>query len=159
MRKPGSDGNLNVMFFKNVQIICLMVLLTKGEEGQTLIHCRNCLGDDFNDLVFLSFIILHGIYYKTWRTGFHIYLILPGSLMHCLLRPPTPPWQAILPSDQNCLKGPVILCCSIPYHMVLVMYSHWRQYAYARTVWVPFWPISVPEGRAFSSNVPLRVGF
>ncbi len=36
MREPGSDGNLNVMFFKNFQIICLMTLLTKGEEGQTL---------------------------------------------------------------------------------------------------------------------------
>ncbi len=33
MREPGSDGNLNVMFFKNFQIICLMSLLTKGKEG------------------------------------------------------------------------------------------------------------------------------
>ncbi len=38
MREPGSGGNLNVMFFKNLQIICLMTLLTKGEEGQTLIR-------------------------------------------------------------------------------------------------------------------------
>ncbi len=30
MREPGSDGNLNVMFFKNFQIICLTTLLTKG---------------------------------------------------------------------------------------------------------------------------------
>ncbi len=36
MREPGSDGNLNVMFFENFQMICLMTLLTKGEEGQTL---------------------------------------------------------------------------------------------------------------------------
>ncbi len=36
MREPGSDGNLNVMFFKKFQIICLMTLLTKCEEGQTL---------------------------------------------------------------------------------------------------------------------------
>ena len=41
MREPVSDGNLNVMFFKNVQIICLMTLLTKREEGQTLkIYCQ-----------------------------------------------------------------------------------------------------------------------
>ncbi len=56
MREPGSDGNLNVMFFKNFRIVCLMILLTKGEEGQTLgIHRRNCLGDDFNYLVFLMY--------------------------------------------------------------------------------------------------------
>ena len=36
MREPGSDENLNVMFFKNFHIICSMTLLTKGEEGQTL---------------------------------------------------------------------------------------------------------------------------
>ena len=36
MREPGSDRNLNVIFFKNPQIICLITLLTKGEEGQTL---------------------------------------------------------------------------------------------------------------------------
>ncbi len=36
MREPGSDGNLNDMFLKNFQIICLMTLLTQGEEGQTL---------------------------------------------------------------------------------------------------------------------------
>ncbi len=30
------------------------------------------------------------------------------------LRPPTPPWQAILPSDQNWLKRPFILGRSIP---------------------------------------------
>ena len=36
MREPGSDGNLNVMFFKTIQIICLMTLVTKGAEGQTL---------------------------------------------------------------------------------------------------------------------------
>ncbi len=64
MTEPGSDGSLNVMFFKNFQIICLMTLLTKGEEGH-----RNCLGDDFNDLVSVSnllsgalLVILHGIY-------------------------------------------------------------------------------------------------
>ncbi len=35
MREPGGDGNLNVMFFfRKFQIICLMILLTKGEEGQ-----------------------------------------------------------------------------------------------------------------------------
>ena len=38
-------------------------------------------------------------------------------------------------------------------------HSHWRQYAYARTARVPFWPISVPQRVGFSSNVPLRVGF
>ncbi len=36
IREPGSDGNLNVMFVKKIQIICLMTHLTKGEEGQTL---------------------------------------------------------------------------------------------------------------------------
>ncbi len=36
MTEPGSDGNLNVMFFKHFQIICLMTLLTKRKEGQTL---------------------------------------------------------------------------------------------------------------------------
>ncbi len=44
MREPGSDGNLNLIFFLNFQIICLMTLLIKGEEGQTL-----------NDLVFLVY--------------------------------------------------------------------------------------------------------
>ncbi len=35
MREPGSDRYLNVMFcFKTIPIICLMTLLTKGEEGQ-----------------------------------------------------------------------------------------------------------------------------
>ena len=38
-------------------------------------------------------------------------------------------------------------------------HSHWRQYTYARTARVPFWPISVPQRVGFSSNVPLRVGF
>ncbi len=38
-------------------------------------------------------------------------------------------------------------------------YSHWLQYAYARTTRVPFWHISVPLRVGFSSNVPLRVGF
>ena len=33
MREPGSDGNLNVMFFKKFQIICVITLLTKDEEG------------------------------------------------------------------------------------------------------------------------------
>ncbi len=50
MREQGSDGNLNVMFFKNVQIICLMTLLTKAEEGL---------------LSGALLIILHGIYLKT----------------------------------------------------------------------------------------------
>ena len=36
MREPGNDGNHNVMFLKQIQIICLMTLLTKREEGQTL---------------------------------------------------------------------------------------------------------------------------
>ncbi len=27
MREPGSDGNLNVMFFKKFQIICLMTIV------------------------------------------------------------------------------------------------------------------------------------
>ena len=49
MREPGSDGNLDVMFVKNFQIICLMTLLTKGEEGQNLLSGA-------------SFIILLGIY-------------------------------------------------------------------------------------------------
>ena len=38
-------------------------------------------------------------------------------------------------------------------------YSHWLQYAYARTARVPFWHISVPLRVGFWSNVPLRVGF
>ncbi len=33
MREPGSDGNLNVMFFTKIQTVCLMTLLTKSEEG------------------------------------------------------------------------------------------------------------------------------
>ena len=37
------------------------------------------------------------------------------------LRPPTSPGQAILPSDQNCLKKPVILSRSIP-----ESYIHWK---------------------------------
>ena len=36
MRDPGSDGNLNVMFFKKFQIICLRTLPNKGEASQTL---------------------------------------------------------------------------------------------------------------------------
>ena len=50
MRETGSDGNLDVMFFKHFQIICLMTLLTKGEEGQTLntVHSRSGDGAYFN---------------------------------------------------------------------------------------------------------------
>ncbi len=33
-----------------------------------------------------------------------------------------------------------------------------EQYAYARMVRVPFWPISVPQRIGFSSNVPLTKG-
>ena len=38
-------------------------------------------------------------------------------------------------------------------------YSHWMQYAYARTAKVHFWHISTPLRVGFSSSVPLRVGF
>ena len=38
-------------------------------------------------------------------------------------------------------------------------YSHWLQYAYARTAKVPFWHILVPLRVGISSNAPLRVGF
>ena len=46
MREPSSDGNLYVMFFKNVQIICLMTLLTKAEEGLFHVGCNLEVGCD-----------------------------------------------------------------------------------------------------------------
>ncbi len=38
MREPGSDGNLNVMFFQKISDNILMTLLTKGEEGQSTVR-------------------------------------------------------------------------------------------------------------------------
>ncbi len=66
MREPGTDGNLNVMFFKKIQIICLMTLKITIWELST--RRRNCLGDDFNDLVFL-------IYCQEHRSSFYMEII------------------------------------------------------------------------------------
>ncbi len=38
MREPGSDGNLNVMFFKNFQIICLMSGSCRKAHTNTQTH-------------------------------------------------------------------------------------------------------------------------
>ena len=52
MTELGSDGNLNVMFFKIFQIICLMTLLTKREEGQTLeIYCQEHRSSFYIDII------------------------------------------------------------------------------------------------------------
>ncbi len=54
MREPGSDGNLNVMFFKNFQMICLMTFLTFSQEGQTLkisIHCQEHLSSFYMEFI------------------------------------------------------------------------------------------------------------
>ncbi len=52
MREPGSDGNLNVMFFINFQIMYLMTLLTN--DLVFLIYCQ-----EHRSSVYVEFIRKH----------------------------------------------------------------------------------------------------
>ncbi len=45
---------------------------------------------------------------QTWQP----HIMTKTTNKPAMLRPSTPPWPAILPPDQNCLKRPVLLCRS-----------------------------------------------
>ncbi len=74
-----------------MEILWLVLQMQGYRTRLPSIHHRNCLGDDFNDLVFLIYCPEHrsSFYMEIIRKHFHIYLILPGSLTHCLLIPTT----------------------------------------------------------------------